>query len=652
MSKNKTEGCNLELDKEVAPDQVVSEVSTEVPEKTKVEDKVEFEQFKELYKERIKEKCLAEYGDAEDTKLFDDMAKELYLASEKYVPDETDKPQGEISDKKHLKEAQDDEVRFSLTSVCNATVTVEIDPDFVDEDSLQNILQTYSDVANLGITEVQEAYNNLDDYSQDNLAEYIDENNKFLYGKVKEIYIELLDNCRLRANIVASREVLDNDDAITSLEDYLSGQYSDGWGEGLEQQELCTWEDIYSTGWGEEERTTYTLSLDPFMYGKSFDWKLEESKKVTESVELEYGDILEVNGYQVVRASEGYRVLKNYQKIDGLQEFKTVEEAEDKIVELKKEVVENIKSQLTQEEFKSSMSNFLLMSTDIIPTEILDRVETEGAKGNLTEEEFEEYYNKYLSQINRYNINDLLTSVYRMTNKSLKESKKVTEDSNRNDIEEKLNQAKDWLERVEKAREAEDFEPIIDEILESLKFLQETNYAAEDICFSVKGVMDNADAYDRGPVTYFRSVQSNLKDAIEQFIEDYEDAVNEEELDESKKCESESKDKTENEKLEESDDEYKYMLLNRLKSDCDYYLGYGNKKAKYLWAGNEQGQIAKMKEIYNQLSEKPEWLTMDQIEEYAKQMGVEELPSTVDGTAKKTIDNMLNKVHHYDETEE
>lgn len=69
-------------------------------------------------------------------------------------------------------------------------------------------------------------------------------------------------------------------------------------------------------------------------------------------------------------------------------------------------------------------------------------------------------------------------------------------------------------------------------------------------------------------------------------------------------------------------DRFNYMLLDRLRSDCDYYLGYGNRYAKRLWAGNEQEQIDKMKELYNSFTDdkKPEWLTYEQILEYEKLM--------------------------------
>lgn len=68
------------------------------------------------------------------------------------------------------------------------------------------------------------------------------------------------------------------------------------------------------------------------------------------------------------------------------------------------------------------------------------------------------------------------------------------------------------------------------------------------------------------------------------------------------------------------DEKYPYMILSRLKSDCDYYLGAGNKADKHLWALNPKDQIAYMRAIYDRLEEKPEWLTSEQIDEYEKKM--------------------------------
>lgn len=81
--------------------------------------------------------------------------------------------------------------------------------------------------------------------------------------------------------------------------------------------------------------------------------------------------------------------------------------------------------------------------------------------------------------------------------------------------------------------------------------------------------------------------------------------------------------KLKNKKTESKDNEgseYDYMLLDRLKQDCEYFLGNGNRAEKHLWAGNVDDQIAKMKELYNKLPEKPEWLSMEDIENYEKEM--------------------------------
>ncbi|CAN4022833.1 Neu5Ac permease, partial [Dysosmobacter welbionis] len=58
----------------------------------------------------------------------------------------------------------------------------------------------------------------------------------------------------------------------------------------------------------------------------------------------------------------------------------------------------------------------------------------------------------------------------------------------------------------------------------------------------------------------------------------------------------------------------------RLKADCDYFLGAGGRAEKHLWAGNVREQIAKMRELYDALPEKPEWLTMEDIDRYAQRM--------------------------------
>lgn len=86
--KKKAEGKVVEL-----PDEKeVLEVSSK-PVDTKIEkdDKNTFEEFKVLYKGQIDDKCLEDYGTIENKKLWEDTAKELFMASEDYIPDENDK---------------------------------------------------------------------------------------------------------------------------------------------------------------------------------------------------------------------------------------------------------------------------------------------------------------------------------------------------------------------------------------------------------------------------------------------------------------------------------------------------------------------------------------------------------------------------------
>lgn len=68
---------------------------------------------------------------------------------------------------------------------------------------------------------------------------------------------------------------------------------------------------------------------------------------------------------------------------------------------------------------------------------------------------------------------------------------------------------------------------------------------------------------------------------------------------------------------------FRYMLLDRLRQDCSYYLRIGG-SASCLWADDEQDQIDTMRAIWNSFPEgdKPEWLTMEHIDEYARKMGV------------------------------
>ena len=83
------------------------------------------------------------------------------------------------------------------------------------------------------------------------------------------------------------------------------------------------------------------------------------------------------------------------------------------------------------------------------------------------------------------------------------------------------------------------------------------------------------------------------------------------------------KDSFENAQFEQEycskDAKFRYMLLSRMQSDCDYYLGNGQKYGNHLWAHNEEEQIKDMISLWNSFgaNEKPEWLTYDELNDYA-----------------------------------
>lgn len=76
------------------------------------------------------------------------------------------------------------------------------------------------------------------------------------------------------------------------------------------------------------------------------------------------------------------------------------------------------------------------------------------------------------------------------------------------------------------------------------------------------------------------------------------------------------------EELLKSDKKFRYMMLDRLRLDCLYYLGNGNRKKKYLWANEETEHVEIMEALYDSFSdeEKPEWISMDNIKEFKRKM--------------------------------
>lgn len=70
---------------------------------------------------------------------------------------------------------------------------------------------------------------------------------------------------------------------------------------------------------------------------------------------------------------------------------------------------------------------------------------------------------------------------------------------------------------------------------------------------------------------------------------------------------------------DERDVRHSYMLLGRMVEDCKYYLeNHGSEEQ--LWAKNVEEQIQAMKGFWYSLDEKPQWLTEEELEDYAARM--------------------------------
>lgn len=91
-----------------------------------------------------------------------------------------------------------------------------------------------------------------------------------------------------------------------------------------------------------------------------------------------------------------------------------------------------------------------------------------------------------------------------------------------------------------------------------------------------------------------------------------------------------------------------YRLLDRLCADCEYFLGAGQRAEKHLWAGSVDAQIEKMRELYAQLPEKPDWISLDAINAYARRMAAPEpVENTAEASPEETqiLDEALD-AHH------
>lgn len=70
---------------------------------------------------------------------------------------------------------------------------------------------------------------------------------------------------------------------------------------------------------------------------------------------------------------------------------------------------------------------------------------------------------------------------------------------------------------------------------------------------------------------------------------------------------------------------FRYMMLDRLRQDCEYSLNRCDGSENVLWAKDAKSQIENMIALWKTFDpdDRPEWLTWNDITNYANRFGVE-----------------------------
>lgn len=146
--------------------------------------------------------------------------------------------------------------------------------------------------------------------------------------------------------------------------------------------------------------------------------------------------------------------------------------------------------------------------------------------------------------------------------------------------------------------------------------------AKEDGLFNVLNHSEEGHLYIEGIPVDINPITEGKSGTIQQFLERNKDYVKSVDIDNHNNSVME-----ENEKLQATikdvtsrDEQFRYQLLDRMKQDCNYFLDFGNRNENSLWAGNAKDHVAVMQALWESLPQKPEWLTKEELADYAGKM--------------------------------
>ena len=229
-------------------------------------------------------------------------------------------------------------------------------------------------------------------------------------------------------------------------------------------------------------------------------------------------------------------------------------------------------------------------------------------QGNYSKEDIDELYN-YLTEYNNHSAAKMLKETYEKHN-----------NNNKNDLSDDYIHSKYHDEiKVKKS--------VYDAFEEQVGWNEETGKIKN---FVAKGNYSKQDLNDLGDYleeNNFHTAAKTIRDLAKQKENNsFEETNNKRMGKETPKAEETQEDKDFNSEIKKtaddirsSGDRYTYMMLDRLRSDAEYVLDKGKGAVNQLWYnGDPKKHIALMKDLHNGLKNKPEWLSMEKINEYEK----------------------------------
>lgn len=190
-------------------------------------------------------------------------------------------------------------------------------------------------------------------------------------------------------------------------------------------------------------------------------------------------------------------------------------------------------------------------------------------------------------------------------------TKEKKTESRKNDVKERITAIKNFKKELSSLKPntenvEELIEDLVDKILEFCEDIKDTNFAGEDLYNQVSEVLNDPDAEERGLSTYIRSVKTNLRNILDDFIDNYNQAFEEENLNES----------VDNKKTTIND-------LNQNKAKKDENNLYKEKLGNHTFINKDEAEYYRNKELYAYSNLAKHREAMEKAKEACKAKGIE-----------------------------